>query len=198
MRKLLIQTALKSALMIFILTVVVAAVTCLGFPQTMANYAEGFGNYKIAASFATLQYKYTNDVEDLARVVEDSILCGNDKNIVVYGEKLVKHDNFSTLCDKKDALMNEGDYFKFVTSKVALSKYSLKGMDNALAFAKEVNGNSTFKNGNALMALSVKAVSQRDISGCLALKGALNALSPQASEDQILLNDVLSLLNTIG
>lgn len=110
MNKLILKTALITIAALAVAALAVFSLWILCSPQTMATSCEKTGNYSFAVTCADLRYKYTNNVGDLARCAEDSILSGNDSRIVNYGAKLIDDEKFSQLCTEKDKLLSNTEY----------------------------------------------------------------------------------------
>ncbi|MDE6613327.1 MAG: hypothetical protein K2K28_02105 [Clostridia bacterium] len=117
-----------AALLVFSLWILCA-------PQTMATSCEKTGNYSFAVTCADLRYKYTKDAYDLSRCVDDSILSGNDKLVVKYGEKLIADKQFQAVCIRK-AEETKVDYKSFVCANVAYSHYNRGSLQKAIEYAE--------------------------------------------------------------
>ncbi|MDE7182456.1 MAG: hypothetical protein K2O41_05455 [Clostridia bacterium] len=116
-----------AALMVFSLWILCA-------PQTMATSCEKTGNYSFAVTCANLRYKYTGEAYDLSRCVDDSVLAGNDKLVIKYGEKLISDKQFNNVCTrKKDE--TKVDYRSFVCANVAYSHYKRGSLQKAIEYA---------------------------------------------------------------
>ena len=112
-------------------------------PQSMATVSEKLGNYNFAVTCANLKFKYSDDTEDLARCVEDSILAKDDEKIVKYGEKLIARDDFDKLCAKRDGELAPADgveasrnYKTYILSTLAVSQYREGNLEKAVATAE--------------------------------------------------------------
>ena len=77
-----VKTALKTLLGVIIALLIAFAIASLGFPGSMASLFENWGNYSLATGYASLSYSYSGNAEDLARCFQDSVLAGNDGDIV--------------------------------------------------------------------------------------------------------------------
>lgn len=110
MNKIILKSALIAIAAIVLGSLIVFAMWILISPQTMASSCEKTGNYTFAVTCADLRYKYTNNINDLARCEEDSILSGKDSLIIKYGEKLLSEEGFEELCQEKDKQLSEVEY----------------------------------------------------------------------------------------
>ena len=175
-----VKTAFKTLLGIIIALLVAFAIASLGFPSSMASLFEDWGNYSLATGYASLSYNYTNDVNDLARCFEDSILAKNDNDIVNYGDKLIADEKFSDVCDKKNAQLGDVtsktiDYAQYVYGSVACAKYRKGDKDGALDTAvKGIEGKTAFEERNALSQLSLQAILSKDKETASKLLEVLN------------------------
>lgn len=100
-----VKTALKTLLAVIVALILAFGIASLAFPRGMANICEDMGNYTMAVSYSSLSYKYTGDIEDLARCAEDSIFAKKDKKIVKYCEELLQHKDFEELCTEKAEIL---------------------------------------------------------------------------------------------
>lgn len=150
MNKLIIKTALITMAALAVAAAAVFSLWLVCSPSTMADACEKTGNYPLAVTCADLSYKYSGKTEDLARCAENSILSGNDKLIVSYGDRLIASDDFDTLCIAKDKLIGGTDYAQFTSAynvyirgHVAAAHYRGGDADKAVA-AAEAGGARAF------------------------------------------------------
>jgi len=132
LKKVILKTALKTLLAVIIALVLAFGIASLGFPRQMAQMCENVGNYSMAVSYSSLAYKYSGDVEDLARCAEDSIFAKNDKKIVDYCQKLTEHKDFEKLCKEKSGKTEIGgvqltlDYKQYIQDNLNAAKSRLE------------------------------------------------------------------------
>lgn len=128
MKKVVLKTALKTILGLLIALIIAVLIASFGFPKSMASLCERTGSYSLAATYSSLSYKYTGDIEDLARCAEDSIFAKNDNKIIKYCEKLINHEKFDELCEKKSEQLSLGslplavDYKQFIADNLSAAK----------------------------------------------------------------------------
>lgn len=113
MKRIAIKTALITVCAIIILGAAVFGIWILGFPQSMATVCEKTGNFSFAVTCASIRYKYTGEVGDLARCAEDGVMSGKDKYILKYGEMLISDEGFEDLCTAKDETLSAGEYGEY-------------------------------------------------------------------------------------
>lgn len=135
MKKVVLKTALKTVLGLLIAIIIAFCVASFGFPRSMAAMCEKTGNYSLAATYSSLSYKYTADIDDLARCAEDSIFAKNDSKIIKYCERLLSHEKFDGLCEKKSGKLTLGNmqvelnYKQFILDNLSAAK-ERKGINN--------------------------------------------------------------------
>lgn len=201
MEKIVVKTAVKTALIVIFILLISIGVINFAFPQYVATFAERVGNYQLAVKYTTLRYSYTGDEYDLARLVDDCILCDKDEYIITYGEKLVNDDNFDDVCVYKNSLLNiymDVDYRQYVGGKVAVSKYNQDDFDGALELAFRINGSESFKANNAVVALSAKVIENKDGASASKIITGLANLTVQDEEDKVLLERLTERLKGIN
>lgn len=107
MKKIIIKTALITLGVVVCCAVAVFAILSFGFPSTVCGWCEQLGNYGFAARYAALCYSYTDDISDLGRCVEDSILAADNDYIAEYAVRLIDHEEFDSFCEIRDEEINE-------------------------------------------------------------------------------------------
>lgn len=144
MNKVILKTALLTLVTLAFAAALVFSLWLLVSPQTMASSCEKTGNYSFAVTCADLRYKYTKNVDDLARCVQDSILAKNDSLIVKYGEPLVADEGFEGLCARKNELVADteygsyaADYKGYICGSLAAAQYRTDSVDKAVATAEK-------------------------------------------------------------
>lgn len=167
------------------------------FPQHMATFSEGIGNYNLAVKYASLRYSYTHEIDDLARCFDDAVLWKNDKYIIQYGEELIKSDGFDELCASKSQSGSSYAYRQRVLGKISISYYNTGKKGKAVELAASANGYTGFAYGNALMSLAsvVKAANDSEVCGLLIKK--LDEINPVSQDELSTLNEVKSSLRAI-
>lgn len=198
LEKLVVKTAVKTVLIILGILVAVFAVFNFAFPQHMATVTESMGNYSIAVKYAWLRYTYTGDGEDLSRCFDDSVLLGNDKYILQYGEELTNLNEFERICEKKNQRMGAGyDYRHYVLGKMAVANYNTGKKQEAVELAAEANGTESFAYGNALMSLSAVARSEKDAEVSSAIITKLENIHPAIDKEINYLKEVTNSLRSV-
>jgi len=196
--KLVVKTAVKTALIILLIFAVSFTIFNIACPQHMATVLESVGSYGMAVKYANLRYTYTGDGYDLARCFDDSVLDEDDEKLVAYGEELIAHKDFDSVCERKNAQF--GGYFDYrhkVYSALAKSYYTLGEADKAIEVALKDNGTTSFERSNSLMVLADRIIKQKDTASAKELITALKGISSTSEEDINNLNAVLESLNAL-
>ena len=196
MEKIVVKTAVKTVLIILGILVAVFAVFNFAFPQHMATATESIGNYDLAVKYSLLRYNYTKKCEDLARCFEDSVLLGEDKYVIEYGEKLAAHHDYEEVCKVKNEQQRGSrfDYKHWVNSKLAVSYYNTGEKTKAITLASEDNGTQSFVYGNALMSLAASTRSAGDVESATAILAALEEIHPDDASERDTLTQVISII----
>jgi hypothetical protein len=200
LEKIVVKTAVKTALIVILILLISIGVINFAFPQHVATFAERIGNYQLAVKYTNLRYSYTGDEYDLARLVDDCILSDKDEYIVTYGEKLIDDEGFDEVCEYKNELLKEYidvDYGQYVAGKVAVSKYNLGDFDGALKLALRINGSLSFKANNAVLALSAKVIENKDRESAVKVVSALGGITTENDGETALLNKLIERLRSI-
>ena len=202
MEKLVIKTAVKTVLIILGIIIIVFAIFNFAFPQHMATATESIGNYSLAVKYADLRYKYTKSGSDLARCFDDSVLLGDDKYIIEYGEKLIAHKDYLSVCTERNESEVSGSssaygYDNWVKSKLCVSLYNSGSPANAIMRAAEYNGNISFAYGNPLIALASKIKAENNVDGATLILAALKDIHPEETDDKECLNQITATMISV-
>lgn len=196
MKNFVIKTAVKTFLIILGAAVVGFGIFTFACPQHMASFTEQLGNYTLAVRYAALRYSYTGDTRDLARCLQDAILCGDDGLVEQYGDEFFQKDDRALVMAELSAETGV-DHLYFFGSALACARYRGGDFGGALAFASDINGASSFASGNPLMALASELIGAGDGENAPALISALNGLSVADDGQKALLAEVVSALGQI-
>ncbi|MDE7087814.1 MAG: hypothetical protein K2O67_06450 [Clostridia bacterium] len=199
MEKIVVKTAVKTVLIILGILAVVFAIFNFAFPQHMATATESLGNYDLAVKYASLRYHYTNDCHDLARCFDDSVLLGNDKYILQYGDELVAHRDYEDVCEDRNALYGGGyDYNRRVNSKRAVAMYNTGKGAEGIDLAAQLNGTTSFVMGNPLMSLAALIRTNQDGEGAKLMKDKLERINPAEQKEKDYLTEVKAAMNGLA
>lgn len=190
MKKLIVKTAVKTALIILGIFIAVSVIMNFGFPGHMATMFENIGNYRFAAGYAATCYDRSGKTDDLVRCVDDSILAGNETYILKYGKKLIADESFAEVCEKKDAATAGMNYRQLIYGKIAVVTYGKGDLEGAITIAdegREWEGPDSFGSGNAVYVLCLKVVEKKDSAAADRLTELLGGLQPTEADEQSLL-----------
>lgn len=174
MKNIVSKTAFKTILAIIIFLVAAFTVASLGFPQHMATLFENLGNYSFATGYASLAYTYSGTYENLARCVDDSILAGDDGNIVNFASRMVDNKGFEEYCLKRDeetknnlgkygvSATTDFSYKQYLMGNLACSQYALGDKDAAIETAENAMKGLSFPANNVYVMLTRRAYAAND------------------------------------
>ncbi len=205
MSKVILKTALKTLLIVIFAAAVFLAVMSFGFPQHMATFFENTECYTIATRYASLRYSYTDDVSDLARCAEDSILSGNENDIIEYCAELINHSDYESLCGEKDEYYSTGEYASYTLSynqyicgKYAVALAGSGEKQQAVEQAFAANGTTSFQRGNAVAVLALWAAENNDSETCSLILSGIGNISVSESETEYYTNILQILISAAG
>lgn len=174
MKNIVSKTALKTVIALIVVIIAAFGVACFGFPQHMATFFEGAGNYSAASSFASLAYTYSGDYNDLARCVDYSILSGDDEKIVKYVTMMAGNKRFEEYCEERDEITRnklensnveiktDYSYKQYVIGNLACSQYAMGDSDLAIETAVTAMENGGFPANNVFAMLARRAALNKD------------------------------------
>ncbi len=136
MAKELLKVALKTLCFLLALTLVLASIFVLVFPSKSSSISSKLGFDKFASLCSKIAYEKTEDINDLAVLVENSIVSDSTKYIATYSEKLLADKNFSDFCDFKDGGLTSSSYENFILGNlsIAYAKLDQTHLINSLLF----------------------------------------------------------------
>lgn len=204
MNRAIVKAAVTTVLALIVAGLVAIAVLNYGFPQHMATACERLGSYGEAAKYASRRYEKTGDLNDLVRVVEDSIYADRSDFIIEYGEELIASESFGEICAERDEdYKNTGygvytaSYKQYISGNVAAAYYAVGETDKAVELAFGANGSDSFANHNALMSLSILVADSGDREAAQKIVAKLAEISPATEEEQTYLDDMVAILSEI-
>lgn len=192
MLKVVMKTAAKTLVILIIIGVLGFGILSLATPGIMAYAFEQCGAYSVAAGYASIQYKYTGDVDDLGRCFQDCVAAGDDKGCVRFGSELIKDPRFSAYCEEMNEKLagnmpdnyDRGvDYMQYVYGKTACAKYVTGEKEEATALAEEgLRHTEGFPYNNAAVEISVKAAEADDAETKSRLLEIIGKITPSDGE----------------
>ena len=218
LKNIIIKSALTTLGIVAGCAVVVFAILSLGFPGTLCGWCEQLGNYGFAVKYASLYYSYTDDIADLARCADDSILAENDGYIIEYCTGLVDRKEFTQYCAERDSEIAESQpwisfsYRQYIYGAVSSAHYSGGDIQTALGFAiQSLDADfdrSSFASGgdysitefplnNALGSLSLRIAENSDASAAKTVLPVLSSVSCTQESELLYLNTLISALSKL-
>lgn len=142
MDKLIFKTALKTVILVLVLVILTVCLITVFSPMTLAKFNKKLGNNNLAASYTIIEYNRQKDINDLADIVELSILAKNNKRVLKYSELLISHTKFDKYCDFIDSKNNNNNiyasYRQYIYGWNIRAEYMNGDKDSALEKAKSV------------------------------------------------------------
>ena len=179
MDNVILKTALKTLLAVIIAFILALLILCFGFPGTTADLCQSFGNYSLAETFSSLNYKYYGNIEDLYNCANYSILARDDNKIIENCKAFSEDEGFEAYCAENDGLKQR------ILSNLAAAQFRKGDKNGALETAKtSFEGISDFPAGNAAVSLTVEIGKAKDKQSAAALKEFLDGknLTPSAEQ----------------
>lgn len=210
MKQIIIKSALATLGIVAGCAAIVFAVLSFGFPGTLCGWCEQLGNYGFAVKYASLCYSYTDDIADLARCAEDSVLSGKDGYIIEYCTMLVDDDDFDEYCSLRDEELAElpsFSYRQYIYGQAACAVYRGGDLELAIGYGAEAldgnldrnafSGNISdiaFPVNNALGTLALEVIGREDGSAAEQLYALLGGFSSSEAVEREYLDTLLGAL----
>lgn len=191
MKNVILRTALIAVIAVLILLFAAFGIASLGFPAQMAGLFENMGNYSFATGYASLAYKYDGSCKNLARCVEDSVIAGDDFDVVSFGKEFIEREDFAGFCNEHPS---PSSYRHFIYGCIARSQYALGDKEDALSLANSAMDGG-FPQNNALAALALAAVDADDKDFMQSVYASVNAVTPQTEEESAYRTQILIILS---
>lgn len=164
--KVILKAALSTLGAILVLLVVMICALSLIFPQTMMEFTYTLGMDSACVHFANRSYDASGDVYYIAYAFETAVGADNYANVDACGEKLIAdEDEFDAYCLERTTRFPEGvmgTYADYVYRQVCTAKYRCGNVQGALERALQLCGEGAFGRNNALVAVIVAAIGQKD------------------------------------
>lgn len=178
--KVILRAALSTLAAIAALLAIMLLALCFIFPSTMMRITYDLGLDGASIRYAKRAYDYTSDVAFIAFATEVAIGVNDYAQIETCGEELIADDDFNAHCAQKNALIeSDGGYEQYVFAQVCVAKYIQGEKTEAIekAFALVKNG---FPKNNAVAAVLLTALSQKDSDAVNAVKEKMNEMDAGA------------------
>lgn len=103
MKKLIIKTTVITLSAIIIFLAVSFGIVCIVKPSVIASVFDDLGYYSAANFFYEMQYEQTEDINDLAVLIDRSFDDEDKKDLEQYLSVLISHKDFDSFCDNKNS-----------------------------------------------------------------------------------------------
>lgn len=164
MNKIILKVTLKTIAVILSILIIFLAVLTMFAPMTLANFNKKLGNNSLAASFTIIEYNRNKDINDLADIVELSILSESYSRILKYSDFLINHSKFNEFCAYKDKNTNiniYATYKQFIYGWNVTALYEKNEKELAFERAKGIVP-SNYSRNNALQYLILVVAEEND------------------------------------
>lgn len=161
--KLIAKTAGITLACLIALILILFGVFTLFFPSVMLNIADFCGMEKLATQYAVSVYTRSNEIDDLADVVERAYYAQRWGTAADYGERLMARSDYEEFCGAKDESVTPGidDYAQYIAGIVSVAQYHTGEGDEAIETAFAQNRTS-FQENNSVVTLAMAAVQEGD------------------------------------
>lgn len=205
LQKVVLKTALKTFIGLAVILVLAFTAVSLGLPGHMATFFEKTGNYSFATGYASLAYTYSGEYGDLARCVDDSILSGDDANVVNFALRMIDAREFEEYCKTRDiktsdvlggnmSSLTDFSYKQYVMGNLACSQYALGRKTDALSTAEKAMKDFGFPRNNAYAMLSRRAFENGDADMKSTLAEKVGSLTVSDADEEAYRKTILELL----
>ena len=197
--KVILRAVLNTFAAIAALIVFLFSALIIFYPSTMMNFTYDMGMDKASISYATREYKRTNEVYYIARATETAIGLGDAEKILSCGEAFIADEDFAVYCAQKDVENNaktSGEYEQYIYGQVCVSEYALGKKSAAVERAFGYLGNA-FPAKNAVAAVLVHALLKGDAQTIRMIKGKMEELQTAnlSETDKAYYAEILALIN---
>ncbi len=167
------------------------------YPSTMMNITYDLGMENASITCAKRSYKRSGEVYYIAFATETAIIEENYEQIATCGTLFAEDEEFFAYCklrnDELGAIL-DGSYEQYVYGQVCIAEYKLGDKEKAVDDAFGYLGN-TFPKNNAVEAVLVTAIGERDGAVIEKIKGKMASLQNTLSEtDRVHFEEVFALL----
>lgn len=202
MKRLILQTALTTLAVAFLLAVALFGLISHYSPATMMRLCGEIGLNGISGDYAYRAYEREGDISYLAYSARVGAESGEYAKAVSRFEILFSSDREVLLrfCEEQDASLDDmsaylkGSYYDYLSGLYVRSEYLIGEKEQALSLATELTEES-FPSGNPFIVLTVTAVDARDADYCQVLSDKMQEIgysSPTYQEFHLILEEYLN------
>ncbi len=195
--KVVLRAALSTVAAIVVLFGFMIFTLCYVYPSTMMNIAYDLGMENASITCAKRSYERSGEVYYIAFATETAIIEENYEQIAACGTLFTGDEEFSQYCDRRNGELGtslNGSYEQYVYGQVCVAEYKLGDKEKAVDDAFAYLGN-TFPKNNAVEAVLVAAIGEKDEANINKIKGKMAGLQNTLSEtDRAHFEEVFALL----
>ena len=195
--KVILRAVLNTLAAIAALFVFLFSALIIFYPSTMMNIDYDLGMENASITCAKRSYKRSGEVYYIAFATETAIVEEDYEQIAQCGALFVEDEEFSQYCKLRGEALGaslNGSYEQYVYGQVCVAEYKLGDKEKAIDDAFAYLGN-TFPKNNAVDAVLVAAISERDEAAIEKIKGKMASLQNALLEtDKAHFEEVLALL----
>ncbi|MBQ3234633.1 MAG: hypothetical protein IJA97_00565 [Clostridia bacterium] len=149
-------------------------------PSSLGNFYFRTGNEKLAVKYAEKAYHKSEDISDLATLVERSAVCDNSELVKKYGFTLINHSDYEELSTNKGS-----SYKYYVAGSLVEALYKLGETQTAIDTAFDNTlGYSQVNPIRVLISLAMQGEDSKTLSTIL------SRLENRESKNELCNNDI--------
>ncbi len=191
MNKNIIKTAIKTLVVLLVITGIVYGAIAIFAPQKLVNFYKDMGENETALKFQERVYKKEKSLESLLGVVNLAIADEDEDKIIYYVELLID--------DYQPQEILEDNYCDFVIFNYCVALYDEERMDDAINIATEYS--SLYQITDPIRQLAAYSVTEEDRIFAIEVRLAItqldtSILSPESQE--LLQTDIKHLNEFLG
>ncbi|MBR3863858.1 MAG: hypothetical protein IKJ19_01905 [Clostridia bacterium] len=191
MNKNIIKTAIKTLVVLLVITGIIYGGFALFAPQKLVSFYKDIGENETALKFQERVYQKEKSLESLLGVINLAIADEDEDKIIYYADKLIT--NYEV---EKDL---EENYCDFVIFNYCVALYDEERMDDAIDIAAHYS--VAYQTTDPIRRLAAYSVDENDITFAYKVRLAITQIDTSAlsSESQALLqNDIIHLNEFLG
>ena len=184
MKKLVIKTIAITIAVMLGVVVVAFGVTSLIAPKFLANIFDGVGGYSASIFFYEKQYEKTDDVKDLAILIDKLDADVQPALKEFYLEKMLLRSDFEEFCleqDKKDHVISAKEYYN---GSYALILAKNKRLEKALEICSEYVKKLNYTENNPYRLILSDYADEASIEELKEIKNSLNVRKVYLDDDE--------------
>ena len=191
MNKNIVKTAIKTLVVLLVITGIVYGGFALFAPQKLVSFYQDMGENETALKFQERVYQKEKSLESLLDTINLAIIDDNEEKIIDYSNKLINEYVVEQVL--------EANYCDFVIYNYCLALYDEENMDEAIDIATQYS--RSYQTTDPIRRLAAYSVAENDRNFAYKVRLAITQIDTSAlsSESQALLqNDIIHLNEFLG